>query len=111
MADEVVSGVPWPYPGGRFPDALGAVVQRTVLDGEEPARAVVHDSDDDWLVSDGVNDPNLPGAAVLVCIRHLADADPTLAALADMPPGTVARRADRDDPWTFEVHAYPDDEE
>jgi hypothetical protein len=110
VAGEVFRGIPWPFPEDRFPAALGAVVQRTVLDGREPARAVVHDADGDWLVSDEVNDPNLPGAAVLVCLRHVVDADPTLAGLATMPPGTVARRADRNDPWKFEDHTYPDDE-
>jgi hypothetical protein len=48
-------------------------------------------------------------AAVLVCMRHLALADPSLGRLATMPPGTVAWRPDRDDAWKFEEHAHPDE--
>ena len=33
--------LPFPFEGGRFPSSLGAVVQRTVLSGEQPAREVV----------------------------------------------------------------------
>jgi hypothetical protein len=69
----------------------------------------VHDADGDWLVSDEVNDPNAPDAAVLVCMRHLATADPSIDSLATMQPGTVAWRADQDDGWTFEKHEYPDE--
>jgi hypothetical protein len=106
---EIVRGIAWPYPDGRFPEALGVVVQRTVLEGREPARAVVHDADGDWLASDQVNDPNEPGAAVLVCMRHLVDDDPSLGELATMPPGTVAWRAGHGDAWTFDEHRYPDE--
>jgi hypothetical protein len=99
----------WPYPDGRFPEALGVVAQRTVLEGREPARAVVHDADGYWLAGDQVNDPNEPGASVLVCMLHLVDSDPSLAGLATMPPGTVAWRSDRGDAWKFEEHRYPDE--
>ncbi len=35
-------GVPFPFEGDRFPHQLGAVVQNTVLRGEQPAREVIH---------------------------------------------------------------------
>lgn len=54
----------WPFIDGQFPRSLAAVVQRSVLEGEEPARLVVHTAGNDWAVGDGVNDPNLPGASV-----------------------------------------------
>ena len=38
---------------------------RTVFQGEEPAREVVHDSNNGWAVGDGVKDPNEPGAVVV----------------------------------------------
>jgi hypothetical protein len=60
---EVFQHLPFPFEGGVFPEKLGAVVQRTVLDGHEPAREVVHADDGSWLVGDGVNDPNPPGAS------------------------------------------------
>jgi len=52
----------FPFDGSVVPATLGAVVQRTVLDGTEPAREVVHAADGSWLVGDGVSDPNEPDA-------------------------------------------------
>ncbi|WP_156313182.1 hypothetical protein [Micromonospora sp. HK10] len=106
MAHDVVRGVAWPYPGSRFPRHLGVVAQRTVLEGTEPARSVVDDAEGDWLVSDGVNDPN--GNAVLVCMEHLVAADGTIAPLAAMPPGTEVWRASPDEPWRIQQHTYAD---
>lgn len=40
-------------PVAAFPETPGAVVQRTVLSGDLPARLVVHDSGNDWCVGDG----------------------------------------------------------
>lgn len=105
MTHEVVRGVAWPYPGNRFPQHLGGV-QRTVLEGTEPARSVVHDAEGDWLVSDDVNDPN--GNAVLVCMEHLVAADGTIAELAAMPPGTEAWRPNPGEPWRLQQHTYAD---
>lgn len=56
--------LPFPFDGDEFPAALGAIIQRTVLDGSEPAREVIHTPDGSWLVGDGINDPNQPGASV-----------------------------------------------
>ncbi|MGC5054710.1 hypothetical protein ACLQ2S_25030 [Micromonospora sp. DT48] len=106
MTHEVVRGVAWPYPGNRFPQHLGVIVQRTVLEGTEPARSVVHDAEGDWLVSDDVNDPN--GNAVLVCMEHLVAADGTIAELAAMPPGTEAWRPNPGEPWRLQQHTYTD---
>lgn len=108
MSYEILRHVPFPYPGGRFPAALGAVVQRTVLQGAEPARVVVHDDEGDWLVSDGINDPN--GNSALVYIAHLAEADPSIQELAGMPERKVAWRNHVDEPWTIEDHSYPDEQ-
>jgi hypothetical protein len=102
----IVRGSPWPFPNGQFPEHLGVCVQRTVLDGIEPARAIVHDEDGDWLASDEVNDPNADGAALIVCMHHLVDADRSIAELAAMPPGTVAWRDKPEDAWNFEAHNY-----
>ncbi|WP_327002690.1 hypothetical protein OHA72_47555 [Dactylosporangium sp. NBC_01737] len=90
MSHELYRDVEFPFPGGRFPHQLGAVVQRTVSTGAEPAREVVHTDDNSWLVGDGVNDPNQPGAVLIDSMSHLADDDPSIAELADMPPGHIA---------------------
>lgn len=40
---------PFPFPDGRFPQDLGAVIQKTVLEGKEPATVVIHTEDNlDW---------------------------------------------------------------
>ncbi|GGQ87306.1 hypothetical protein GCM10010166_66890 [Couchioplanes caeruleus subsp. azureus] len=100
--------VAFPFEDGRFPAHLGAVIQRTVLTGKEPARVVIHDEDNDWLVGDGVNDPN-DGASVVACIRHVADADPSVAELATLEPGHIAERDEPHLPWTISVHEWPDE--
>ncbi|WP_412542624.1 hypothetical protein R8Z50_09090 [Longispora sp. K20-0274] len=107
MSHEVLRGVAWPYPDDQFPQHLGVVVQRTVADGTEPARAVVHDADGDWLVADGVSDPN--GNSILICMEHLTASDPTIAALAAMAPGTEAWREQPDRSWQFEAHQYSEE--
>ena len=74
-----------PFPDGRFPPQLGALVQTTVADGVEPAREVVHTDDNSWMIGDGVNDPNLPGAAIVLHLHHVLRADPLLEGLASLP--------------------------
>jgi len=96
----------WPFPEGAFPDDLGAVVQRTVLDGEEPAREVIHAADNSWIVGDGVNDPNLPGAVIATHIWHVIARDSSLLQLVDLPPGTEARRSDPGEEWARVPHEW-----
>jgi hypothetical protein len=110
VAHDIRRDIPWPYPGNQFPEGVGVVIQRTVIDGQQPALSVVHDEDGDWLAWDGINDPNVPDAAILVCMHHLVDLDPSVAELATMPPGTEAWRDNATDPWTIEEHSYEDDE-
>jgi hypothetical protein len=96
---EMFQHVPFPFPGNRFPGNLGAVVQRTVLSGEWPAREVVHAPDGSWLVGDGVNDPNLPGASVATHLSHAIEFNSSIAELATMPPGYVAERSGPGKRW------------
>ena len=103
--------LPFPFEGGRFPDSLGAVVQRTVLSGEQPAREVVHAPDGSWLVGDGLHDPNVPGASVATHLAHAyaAEWNHTVAELATMPPGHLAQRSGPGDPWVVKVLVGWDD--
>lgn len=101
--------VPFPFPDGRFPRELGAVVQKTVLEGQEPAREVIHAEDNSWLIGDGVNDPNLPDASIATHIRHVIDADPTLEEVASLPLAHIATRVEPDHPWRFARHEWPDE--
>jgi hypothetical protein len=89
---EVARHVPWPFPGDSFPGDLGAVVQRTVLSGELPARLVIHDDENDWCAGDDVNDPDVPGASVIAHMTHVLARDSSVSELASLPPGWAAVR-------------------
>jgi hypothetical protein len=103
---ELFRQVEFPFSDGRFPPHLGAVVQRTVLEGAEPAREVVHTQDNSWLVGDGVSDPNVPGAVVVAGISHIADADSSVAELATLAVGSIAVRAEPGLPWIINHHGW-----
>ena len=94
---------PFPFADDRFPGSLGAVVQRTVLSGEFPAREVVHAPDGSWLIGDGVHDPNLPDASIVTHIWHAISTNSSIADLATLPPGHIARRPGPRQPWTITV--------
>ena len=99
---EVFQQLPWPYPDDRFPESLGAVVQKTVLRGAEPARLVLHDADHGWAIGDGLNDPNIDGACEVAHVGHVVVQNASVATLATLPPGHQARRADPGTPWVIE---------
>ena len=84
----IMREIPWPFENDEFPPDLGAVVMRTVLDGELPALQVIH-ADDWWGVADGLNDPN-GDASMAVHIAHVLELDPSLGELATLPPGYQA---------------------
>jgi hypothetical protein len=109
MSDGEAAGrVPWPFPGGSFPGDLGAVVQRTVLSGELPARLVIHDDENYWCVGDDVNDPDAGGASVVAHMMHVLARDSSVSELASLPPGWAAVRAGPGQPWERFPHQYPD---
>ena len=91
--------MPFPYEGDRFPIALGAVVQNTVLSGEQPAREVIHTPEGDWCVGDGVNDPNASRASTATHIVHAVERNGSIASFASMPPGHIAHRTDPGHEW------------
>lgn len=96
---EMFQFLPFPFDGDVFPRQLGAVIQRTILRGEEPAREVVHADDGSWLVGDGVNDPNEPGACVASHIWHAIEQNSAMVELVKMPPGHWATRSGPGDKW------------
>jgi hypothetical protein len=103
---EMFRHLPWPFPDGRFPTQLGALVQATVLSGEQPARLVIHSSDNDWLIGDGINDPNGPGGSIATHLGHVLNGNSSLATLADLPPGWEATRTAPGSPWHRTTHAW-----
>jgi hypothetical protein len=99
---EMFQSLPWPFDEDRFPASLGAVVQRSVLDGKLPALIVGHTTDGGWYVGDGLNDPNLPGEVVATHIGHVIERNSAVALLATLPPGHEARRRSPGEAWRIE---------
>ncbi len=50
---EMIRHLRFPSPGGSFPAELAAVIQRTLLDGPEPAREDIHGAENSWMVGPG----------------------------------------------------------
>jgi hypothetical protein len=103
----VIPRAPFPFPDGRFPPELGAVVHRRVANGEQPALLVIHDDENDWLIGDGTSDPD---DSVIVHISHVVALDTTVGTTASLPRGHVARRSSVSAPWVIEEWRYPDEE-
>ncbi|MGW2707228.1 hypothetical protein [Streptomyces sp. NPDC001340] len=101
--------VTWPYSDDIFPQELLAIVQRTVADGSHPALIVIHDDEEDWLLADGLHDPNTDGASIVCHLDHVLGLDPSIAILASLPPGHIAERGHHDEPWSIRSWAYEDD--
>lgn len=109
-AREMFKELPWPFDGDEFPPHLGAVVMRTVLSGERPAREVIHTFDNEWLVADGVNDPNALGACVATHMSHVVQRNSSVAGLANLAPGNAAFREGERESWRVEPWAGWEDE-
>ena len=105
----MIRQMPFPFVDGRFPPELGAVIQRTVLEGQEPAREVIHDEENNWVVGDGITDPNLPGASVASHMLHVIERNSSVAELSSLPLGHIATRKGPGTPWVVAPHEYPSD--
>ena len=110
MPHEIFRQLPFPFVDACFPADLGAVVQKTIrgVGGGLPALEVVHTLDNGWLVGDGVNDPNAPGAVIVTGMMHVVDADPSLASLASLRCGEIAQRDQPGQPWRIALHDWND---
>jgi hypothetical protein len=106
--NEMFQSRPWPFQGNRFPADLGAVVMKTVLDDGLPVLQFVHSADNSWLVADGRNDPNVPGACVATHLQHVLKNDPSLGELASLPIGHQANRTSVGELWVVEPFSYED---
>lgn len=87
--------LPFPFHDNEFPADLGAVVMRTVLDGQRPGLHVAHFPDGGgWAAGDGVGDPNEPGAVIATHIWHAIEKDSRIREVASLPPGQQANRSE-----------------
>jgi hypothetical protein len=78
------------------PDAA-VLLSRSVAKAGRPILFVAHDADDHgWQFLDGAAPPS---EVILVSMREAVDLDPSVLALADLPPGGCARRESLHHPW------------
>src|SRR4051812_3219048 len=84
------------------PDGL-VFTTHAVMDEGLPICEVTHDVDDEaWQFVNGEEDFSDARNAMLVHVEHLLELDPSLALLADLPLGWVAKRQGPDDDWKRE---------
>ena len=105
-AREIFRHLAFPFPAGKFPPNLGAVVVVSVLSGERPALVVEHAPDGSWAVGDGVSDPNKAGACSIGHMSHVVEWNSSVAQLATMPPSHIATRSGPGEAWV--VHQIED---
>ena len=85
----------WPF--DQAPDVT-AITTRQVLEEYLPILRVVHYSDDhSWAFTCGTTDD--PNDGRVICMNDALKLDPTIAAIADLPPGWGAWRENVDDNW------------
>ena len=85
----------WPF--ADPPDAEVIVLTR-ILRGESALRLVTHDADDGaWQFLDGEH--VFEDDASVALLGELAQFDPSILDLADLPPGWQAHREAADGPW------------
>jgi len=89
----------WPF--AEPPDET-VVTLKSILTEGKPVLYVYRDDDDfGWQFLDGGKVRTED--AVLATLRFMLTRDPSLAELADLPPGGQARRASVDAPWFRKV--------
>lgn len=96
---------PWPFP--EPPESRALSVWRVTV-SRWPVLLVSHDAEDglwQFLTGDEVQASD----ARMTTLGEMLQLDPTLAALADLPRGWQATRADAESPW--ERSPIPPDEE
>ena len=85
----------WPFDS---PPNVACLTVRSVVDGTQPILLVTRDADDgmwQFLSGDVANTAN----AMVVSLEEMVLQDSTLLHLADVEPGWMAWREDRDAPW------------
>ena len=79
------------------PPNCATIVSRSIVHNGQPILLVTHDEDDHgWQFLDGSNPPT---EALMVCLSHAVDLDPSVSQLADLPPGWLAWRESVEGPW------------
>lgn len=89
----------WPF---ADPPRTAVFTLWPILKQTEAIRLVIHDHDGDWQFLDGVTDATAANAAI-VALQEIADRDPSVLALADLPCGWKAVRGEVGEGWRREA--------
>ncbi|WP_147867664.1 DUF2185 domain-containing protein [Stieleria maiorica] len=95
MNDSRRAGEEWPF---ESPQNLAVITLDRIMDGSNPVLYVTHDLDDGgWQFLDGgdVTEEN----AMIVGLSQVAEHDPSIRQLADLPVGWYAVRESPEHPW------------
>jgi hypothetical protein len=63
---------------------------------------VSHDDNGDWQFLDAERNPSEKDA-VLVSLEEMIQHDPSVLAIAELPPGGTATRIDKDSEWQIDI--------
>ena len=86
----------WPFPDD--PPNVAVITTRGVIDGTEwIALASLDEEEGDWQFV-GPRGPRID-EAIVVALRRVFERDPSIAELADLPPGWKAWRDGPEAPW------------
>ncbi|NND99108.1 MAG: hypothetical protein HKN47_17460 [Pirellulaceae bacterium] len=84
----------WPFEAA---ENTAVITLTRIIDGSRGILYVVHDDDGDWQFLDG-GDVTEDDAAT-VSLKNVANLDPSILLLADLPIGWAAERIAVDKPW------------
>ena len=99
------SAANWRFP---FPEHTRVFASVRVLKRGRPVLVVIRRPDGDWVFSCGTTEE--AEHEMHACLGCMVDADPTLAKVAELTPGTVAFRNTTADAWRFVPLDEEDDE-
>ena len=84
----------WPF---EYPEDLATFCRASIFEQDNPIIRVGHNSAGDWMFLDGyIEEGEEPE---VVCLSHVFEHDPTIAEVADLPPGWIAEREGPGKPW------------
>ena len=85
----------WPF--DQAPE-VAAITTRQVIEDGSPVLVVIHYADDEsWAFLCGLSDSTRDGR--VISMSEALRLDPSLASIADLPPGWSARRSTIGEPW------------
>jgi hypothetical protein len=84
----------WPFDDA---ENTAVITLKRIVNGSQPILYVVHDEDGDWQFLDG-GDVSEEDAAI-VSLKNIANHDPSVKSLADLPGGWAAERTGVSQQW------------